>query len=250
MIKNLILSFLAVCIVACGGAPEGPSEADVGTARQQVLQALTMQVRLGTHVSPDYNHSAVSMTADPSNTSAVARITVVHGATGAPFGEYNPITQSALLTVGDALQDSIVQALDVPGTGMSMTFVIVDDTTSPMVTSGPKFATHPAPPVTVSMNVTRGTTVGTGQTGVDMIGDPSSPNPNFVATRAVLSGATQNFDITRKSATLSLSPSQWAQLVADLNAPGRQTRITLTYDPTAVLSIWKPLVGSPAFSLN
>lgn len=141
MIKPLLLSlFLALTLLACGGTP--PSES-VSETDQAIERPITMIVQFGT-TFPFPDHSMLTLHPDPSNHSEVTGMTF-SVTTGPTHAGYDTTIHHAYFAVTAAQQDTLVQDLDTPGVGTSVTFTYLDCATGQCSANGPKFHTSPIP---------------------------------------------------------------------------------------------------------
>jgi hypothetical protein len=104
-------------------------------------------------------------------------------------------------------------------------------------------------PVSVYMYVNPGTAVPTGP-DCTLFEDRNHQTPLLKVVTVIGNSATDHGSYSTSScaAIAYILPAEYSVLVTDLGTTGKQVRVDLTYDDSAVGST-KPLIGSPTFTL-
>jgi hypothetical protein len=104
-------------------------------------------------------------------------------------------------------------------------------------------------PVSVYMNVKPGTAVPTGP-DCTLIEDPNHPTPLLRAVTIIGNSGTDHgtYSTSTCTAIAYILSTEYTVLVTDLGTSGKQVRVDLTYDDSAV-GTTKPLIGPPQFTL-
>ncbi len=138
---KFLLPLFAFLFLACGGAPSPEPSTD--SIDQGVSPPLTMIVKFGT-TFPFPDHNTLNLLPDPSNHSEVTGMTF--SVTSGPIhAGYDTTLHHAYFAVLASQQDTLVQDLDTPGVGTSVTFTYTPCVTGQCSANGPKFHTSPIP---------------------------------------------------------------------------------------------------------